>query len=69
MEELYKEGLIKAIGVCNFEQHHLEKLMAETEIVPAVNQIECHPYLSQQPLQDFCDQHDIKVTAWMLEGV
>ncbi|RZI00375.1 aldo/keto reductase [Staphylococcus condimenti] len=65
MEELYKEGLIKAIGVCNFEQHHLEKLMTETEIVPAVNQIECHPYLNQQPLQDFCDKHDIKVTAWM----
>lgn len=65
MEELYKEGRIRAIGVCNFEQHHLEKLMEHTEIVPAVNQIECHPYLNQQPLQDFCDQHDITVTAWM----
>ncbi|WP_425385731.1 aldo/keto reductase [Staphylococcus simulans] len=65
MEELYKEGRVKAIGVCNFQQHHLEKLMEHTEIVPAVNQIEFHPYLNQQDLQDFCDKHGIKVTAWM----
>ncbi|WP_105993518.1 aldo/keto reductase [Staphylococcus simulans] len=65
MEELYKEGRVKAIGVCNFQQHHLEKLMENTEIVPAVNQVEFHPYLNQQDLQDFCDKHDIKVTAWM----
>ncbi|WP_412521682.1 aldo/keto reductase [Staphylococcus simulans] len=65
MEELYKEGRIKAIGVCNFQQHHLEKLMEHTEIVPAVNQVEFHPYLNQQDLQDFCDKHGIKVTAWM----
>lgn len=65
MEELYKEGRIKAIGVCNFQQHHLEKLMEHTEIVPAVNQVEFHPYLNQQDLQDYCDKHGIKVTAWM----
>jgi diketogulonate reductase-like aldo/keto reductase len=43
MEELYEEGKIKAIGVCNFEQHHLETLMKETKVTPAVNQIEVHP--------------------------
>ncbi|CAM4082125.1 aldo/keto reductase [Staphylococcus schweitzeri] len=65
MEELYEQGKIKAIGVCNFKQHHLEKLMSETHVVPMVNQIEVHPYFNQQDVQDFCDCHDIKVTAWM----
>lgn len=65
MEELYEQGKIKAIGVCNFKQHHLEKLMSETHVVPMVNQIEVHPYLNQQDVQDFCDRYDIKVTAWM----
>lgn len=65
MEALYEAGRIRAIGVCNFKQHHLEKLMSETDIVPAVNQIEVHPYFNQQEVQDFCDKHDIVVTAWM----
>lgn len=65
MEELYEQGKVKAIGVCNFKQHHLETLMSETHVVPMVNQIEVHPYFNQQDVQDFCDCHDIKVTAWM----
>ncbi|MCD8829566.1 aldo/keto reductase [Staphylococcus gallinarum] len=65
MEKLYEEGWVRAIGVCNFKQHHLERLMEETDVVPAVNQIEVHPYFNQQELQDFCDKHDIAVTAWM----
>ncbi|GJF36250.1 aldo/keto reductase [Staphylococcus argenteus] len=65
MEELYEQGKIKAIGVCNFKQHHLEKLMSETHVVPMANQIEVHPYFNQQDVQDFCDHYDIKVTAWM----
>lgn len=65
MEELYEQGKVKAIGVCNFKQHHLETLMSETRVVPMVNQIEVHPYFNQQDVQDFCDCHDIKVTAWM----
>ncbi|HDF2097840.1 TPA: aldo/keto reductase [Staphylococcus aureus] len=65
MEELYEQGKIKAIGVCNFNVHHLEKLMAQSSIKPMVNQIEVHPYFNQQELQEFCDRHDIKVTAWM----
>ena len=62
LEKLYEEGKIKAIGVCNFKVHHLEKLMRETNIVPQVNQIEVHPYFNQQEVQDFCDKHDIVVT-------
>ncbi|HHQ5208936.1 TPA: aldo/keto reductase [Staphylococcus aureus] len=65
MEELYEQGKVKAIGVCNFIVHHLEKLMAQSSIKPMVNQIEVHPYFNQQELQEFCDRHDIKVTAWM----
>lgn len=65
MEELYEEGKIKAIGVCNFEQHHLETLMKETKVTPAVNQIEVHPYFNQHELQAYCDEKDIAVTAWM----
>ncbi|MDU6178853.1 MAG: aldo/keto reductase [Staphylococcus lugdunensis] len=65
LEDLYHEGKVKAIGVCNFKIHHLEKLMQETNIVPQINQIEVHPYFNQQDVQDFCDKHDITVTAWM----
>lgn len=65
MEELYEQGKVKAIGVCNFNVHHLEKLMAQSSIKPMVNQVEVHPYFNQQELQEFCDRHDIKVTAWM----
>lgn len=64
MEELYHEGKIKSLGVCNFKAHHLEKLMAETTIKPVVNQIEYHPYFNQHELQQYCEKHDIRVTAW-----
>ena len=43
MEEFYKEGKIRAIGVSNFQIHHLDDLLRDAEVVPAVNQIECHP--------------------------
>lgn len=64
MERLYKEGLAKNIGVCNFEIHHLQKLLDECEIVPAVNQVECHPLLTQKPLLDFCRKHGIIVQSY-----
>ncbi len=64
LETLYRDGKIKAIGVSNFQVHHLEKLLAETEIVPVINQIELHPKLSQKELRDFCAKHDIKIQAW-----
>ncbi|WP_323703094.1 aldo/keto reductase [Mammaliicoccus sp. Dog046] len=64
LEHLYKEGKVKAIGVCNFKEHHLEKLMAETEVVPAVNQVELHPLFNQAELQAYCESKGIKVMAW-----
>jgi len=64
LETLYKEGKIKAIGVCNFKEHHLDKLLAETEIVPAVNQVEFHPLFNQKVLQACCESKGIKLMAW-----
>lgn len=64
MEDLYKEGFARAIGVCNFHQHHLEELFSVVEVMPAVNQIELHPLLSQYPLRLFCEQHKIQVQAY-----
>ncbi|MDR1171315.1 MAG: aldo/keto reductase [Bacteroidales bacterium] len=64
MEKLYKEKRIRAIGVSNFHVHHLEDLFTSCEIKPAVNQIEFHPRLVQQPLLDFCKKHRIQFEAW-----
>jgi diketogulonate reductase-like aldo/keto reductase len=52
LEHLYAEGKVKAIGVSNFLQHHLEDLLSEAQIVPMVNQMEFHPYLVQRELLD-----------------
>ncbi|SDU73355.1 aldo/keto reductase [Gordonia westfalica] len=64
LEKAYAEGKARAIGVSNFQQSHLERLFAETDVVPAVNQIEVHPYLSQNPLRAFNSQHGIATEAW-----
>ncbi|MCO0597310.1 aldo/keto reductase [Peribacillus butanolivorans] len=64
LEKLYNEGKVKSIGVSNFHVHHLEKLLANSEIKPVVNQIELHPLLTQVEIRDYCDKHDIKVEAW-----
>ncbi|PWL39799.1 aldo/keto reductase [Flagellimonas aquimarina] len=70
MERLYKEKKVRAIGVSNFMQHHLEDLLTETEITPMVNQMEFHPYLVQQDLIDFCHNKGIQYEAWspMMQG-
>lgn len=64
VERLYEDKLIRVPGVSNFHVNHLEKLFAETTIKPAVNQIECHPSLSQDAIRAFCAEHQIAVTAW-----
>lgn len=64
MEKLYKDGLAKAIGVCNFHQHHIEKLLEIAEIMPAVNQVELHPLLSQNELHTYCVQQGIQMEAY-----
>ncbi len=64
LEELYGSGRVKAIGVSNFLQHHLEDLLEVAEVVPMVNQMEFHPRLVQQDLLDFCQSHGIQYEAW-----
>ena len=64
MEELYQQGLCKAIGVCNFNIHHLEKLKKEIEIMPMVNQFECHPLFTQEDLRNYCKAHYIQTMAY-----
>jgi diketogulonate reductase-like aldo/keto reductase len=64
LEKLYKDGYVRAIGVSNFQVHHLEDLMQDCEIVPMVNQCEFHPYLTQVELRAFCKEHGIQFEAW-----
>lgn len=64
LETLYKEGKVKAIGVSNFQIHHLEELMKDAEIKPMVNQVEFHPRLTQKKLQAFCQEQGIQLEAW-----
>lgn len=70
MEYLYEQKRIRAIGVSNFMQHHLEDLLGTAKIVPMVNQMEFHPYLVQQNLLDFCLDKNIQYEAWspMMQG-
>jgi 2,5-diketo-D-gluconate reductase A len=64
MEEIYASGRVKAIGVSNFQPHHLRDLFAGSEVRPAVNQIEVHPYLSQDEVRAFGAEHGIVTEAW-----
>ena len=64
LEEFYRDGRARSIGVSNFHARHLNRLFAETDVIPAVNQIEVHPYLVQDELRAFCTEHQIAVEAW-----
>lgn len=64
MEELYKEGRVRAIGVCNFHTARLADLMVHHEIVPAVNQIETHIFCQQKTMKEYADHHGIRIEAW-----
>ena len=64
LEEFYRDGRARSIGVSNFQPHHIRRLHAEAEIPPAVNQIEIHPYLTQDAVRGFCAEHQIAVEGW-----
>lgn len=64
MERICRSGRAKAIGVSNFTERHLEDLLSDSEIAPAVNQVEFHPRLVQPSLLEYCRRHDIQVEAW-----
>ncbi|MGG1595211.1 aldo/keto reductase [Terribacillus saccharophilus] len=64
LEELYQEKKVKAIGVSNFQVHHLEKLLSAASVVPAVNQVEFHPRLIQEQLRAYTKEKGILLEAW-----
>lgn len=64
LEEIYTAGLVRAIGVSNFQIHHLEILLAAAKVAPATNQIESHPYLTQKELREYCAAKEILCEAW-----
>jgi diketogulonate reductase-like aldo/keto reductase len=64
LEKLLADGRVRAIGVSNFMPEHLERLLAETSVVPAVNQIEIHPYFQQAALHRLNAEHGILNQAW-----
>jgi 2,5-diketo-D-gluconate reductase A len=63
-EKLQADGLVRSIGVSNFQVPHLRRLLDETDTVPAVNQVELHPWLQQHELRAFNAEHDIVTEAW-----
>lgn len=63
MEKLYRDGLVRAIGVCNFKTHHLLELEKSAEIMPMVDQIELHPGLNQHALVDYCNSRGVIIEA------
>ncbi|EJP83946.1 aldo/keto reductase [Bacillus thuringiensis] len=64
LETLYKEDHVRAIGVSNFQIHHLQDVMKDAEIKPMINQVEYHPRLTQKELQAFCKEQGIQMEAW-----
>jgi 2,5-diketo-D-gluconate reductase A len=64
LEKLYADGRTRAIGVSNFQVAHLQRLRDETDVVPALNQIELHPYLPQTELRAYHAEHGIATEAW-----
>ncbi|GAB6890773.1 aldo/keto reductase [Geobacillus sp. FSL K6-0789] len=64
LEKLYKDGYVRAIGVSNFQIHHLQDVLADCEIKPMVNQVEYHPRLTQKELLTFCRENGIQLEAW-----
>jgi 2,5-diketo-D-gluconate reductase A len=64
LEEFYRDGRARSIGVSNFQPHHLRRLHQECEITPAVDQIEVNPYLTQDDVRGFCAEHQIAIEAW-----
>lgn len=64
LEDLYLEGKIRAIGVCNFNISHLQDLLKTARVTPVINQVEFHPRLQQQSLRAFCTEHNIQLEAW-----
>ena len=64
MEKIYQSGKARAVGVSNYQENHLQEIFNLNSLDPAVNQIELHPYLSQESLVEFCMQHNVYIESW-----
>ncbi|KFM72168.1 Aldo-keto reductase family 1 member B10, partial [Stegodyphus mimosarum] len=64
MEECYEKGLVRSIGLSNFNSEQIKRVLDICKVKPVMLQVECHPYLNQNKLIDFCKKHDIAVTAY-----
>ena len=63
-EHLYSEGFVRAIGVSNFESNHLDRLLTEARVIPAVDQVETHPFFNQHTLHAYLNELGIQHQAW-----
>ena len=68
LEAAYKAGKIRAIGLSNFDVKQTQRILDECEVVPAINQVECHPYFPQTELKALLKKHDIALQAWFPLG-
>ncbi|WP_099203550.1 aldo/keto reductase [Miniphocaeibacter massiliensis] len=64
LENYYEQGVFNSIAVCNFHQKHIEKLLANANIPPVMDQLETHPLLTQEEMMNFLEKYDIKLEAW-----
>lgn len=64
LEKAYKEGKLKAIGISNFPVEKIQEILDQCEIMPALMQVECHPYYPAEKVKSFCDEHKIQLQSW-----
>ena len=64
MEEVYKKGLVKSIGISNFNKEQIEGVWESAKVIPVTNQVELHPFLAQFKLADYCKSKNITITAY-----
>ena len=68
MEKMQEEGKVRCIGVSNFQEEHIEKILSTGHVVPQVNEIECNPYLTVRPLCNYCTDKGIRLINWFPLG-
>jgi diketogulonate reductase-like aldo/keto reductase len=68
LEKLYADGYVRVIGLSNFKEHHIEQVLKTCKVKPMVNELECNPYFTIEPLRRYCQEHEIRVMTWFPLG-